>query len=56
MAQGPAVWALRAQTDKVEYARLMRGELESAPNLALREGMAVDLELGPNDEVTTVWQ
>ena len=49
--QGPAVWALRAQTDKLEYARLMRGVLEATPNLALREGMAVDVELGPNDEV-----
>lgn len=48
------MWALRAQTDKLEYARLMRGILESTPNLALREGMAVDLELGPNDEVTGV--
>ena len=52
--QGPAVWALRAQTDKLEYARLMRGILEATPNLALREGMAVDVELGPNDQVTGV--
>ena len=52
--QGPAVWALRAQTDKVEYARLMRGVLEATPNLALREGMAVDVELGPNDEVLSL--
>ena len=52
--QGPAVWALRAQTDKLEYARLMRGILEATPNLALREGMAVDVALGPNDQVTGV--
>lgn len=52
--QGPAVWSLRAQTDKIEYAREMRRILEATPNLALREGMAVDLCFGPNDEVTGV--
>ncbi len=51
-AQGPAVWALRAQTDKLEYAREMRRVLERTPNLDIREGMAIDLEFGPNDEVT----
>jgi tRNA U34 5-carboxymethylaminomethyl modifying enzyme MnmG/GidA len=50
--QGPAVWALRAQTDKVEYASVMRRILETTPNLSLREGMAVDIDVGPNDEVT----
>lgn len=49
--QGPAVWALRAQTDKQEYALLMRRLLEDTPNLHLREGQAVGLDLGPNDEV-----
>ena len=52
--QGPAVWALRAQTDKLEYSRLMRGLLESTPNLAIREGMAVDLDLDSNGEVQGV--
>ena len=51
-AQGPAVWALRAQTDKLEYAREMRRVLERSPNLDIREGMATDLEFGPNDNVT----
>jgi tRNA uridine 5-carboxymethylaminomethyl modification enzyme len=49
--QGPAVWALRAQTDKLEYSTVMRRVLEGTPNLFMREGMAVDLDLGPNDEV-----
>ena len=49
--QGPAVWALRAQTDKLEYARAMRTLLEGTPNLELREGMATDLELDSNDQV-----
>ena len=45
------MWALRAQTDKLEYSREMRRLLERTPNLDMREGMAVDIELGPNDEV-----
>lgn len=52
--QGPAVWSLRAQTDKLEYARLMRSLLESTPNLALREAMVVDLDLDSNNEVRGV--
>lgn len=53
-SKGPAVWALRAQTDKVEYASVMRRILETTPNLSLREGMAVDIDVGPNDEVRGV--
>lgn len=53
-SKGPAVWALRAQTDKVEYSAAMRRVLEATPNLEIREGMAVGLELGPNDEVAGV--
>lgn len=53
-AQGPAVWALRAQTDKHEYAREMRRVLEAAPNLAIREGMATGLELDANGGVAGV--
>jgi len=53
-SKGPAVWALRAQTDKLEYAREMRKVLEQEPNLQIREGMAVDVDVGPNDEVVGV--
>ncbi len=53
-SRGPAVWALRAQTDKREYARVMKGIVENQPNLVIREGMATDLVLGPNDEVLGV--
>ena len=45
------MWALRAQTDKLEYSTVMRRVLEATPNLFMREGMAVDLDIGPNDEV-----
>ena len=53
-SKGPAVWALRAQTDKREYAVLMRRVLEETPNLFLREGMATSLVLGANGEVAGV--
>nr|WP_297075034.1 tRNA uridine-5-carboxymethylaminomethyl(34) synthesis enzyme MnmG [Thermoleptolyngbya sp. M55_K2018_002] len=54
VSRGPAVWALRAQTDKREYASVMRGIVENQENLTLREGMATDLVLGKNDEVIGV--
>jgi tRNA uridine 5-carboxymethylaminomethyl modification enzyme len=50
-SRGPAVWALRAQTDKREYAAVMKKIIENQPNLSLREGMVTDLLLGKNDEV-----
>ncbi len=53
-SRGPAVWALRAQTDKREYARVMRSIVENQPNLSIREGMATDLVLGDNDEIIGV--
>lgn len=53
-SRGPAVWALRAQTDKREYAAIMKGIVENQPNLTLREGMVTDLVLGKNDEVIGV--
>ena len=53
-SRGPAVWALRAQTDKREYAAVMKQIVETQENLAVREGMVTDLVLGPNDEVVGV--
>lgn len=53
-SRGPAVWALRAQTDKREYAALMKGIVENQENLTIREGMVTDLILGANDEVIGV--
>ncbi len=53
-SRGPAVWALRAQTDKREYAAVMKGIVENQPNLTLREGMVTDLVLGKNQEVLGV--
>ncbi|MDF2388547.1 tRNA uridine-5-carboxymethylaminomethyl(34) synthesis enzyme MnmG [Nostoc ellipsosporum NOK] len=53
-SRGPAVWALRAQTDKREYAAVMKNIVENQENLTIREGMATDLVLGANDEVIGV--
>jgi len=53
-SRGPAVWALRAQTDKREYAAVMKGIVDNQENLTIREGMVTDLVLGDNDEVVGV--
>jgi len=53
-SRGPAVWALRAQTDKREYAAVMKRIVENQENLLIREGMVTDLVLGANDEVIGV--
>jgi tRNA uridine 5-carboxymethylaminomethyl modification enzyme len=51
-SRGPAVWALRAQTDKRQYARQMLQLLQHTPNLALREAMVTGLEVegSPGDD------
>ncbi|EFN57135.1 hypothetical protein CHLNCDRAFT_30521, partial [Chlorella variabilis] len=53
-SKGPAVWALRAQTDKIEYAAGMRRVLEHSPNLFIREGMVTGVEVDGNDQVCGV--
>jgi tRNA uridine 5-carboxymethylaminomethyl modification enzyme len=53
-SRGPAVWALRAQTDKREYAAVMKTIVENQPHLTVREGMVTDLVLGNHDEVVGV--
>ena len=53
-SRGPAVWALRAQTDKRQYARQMLQLLQHTPNLALREAMVTGLEVEgePRDPIS----
>ena len=53
-SRGPAVWALRAQTDKREYAAVMKEIVENQANLTIREGMVTDLVLGKNEEILGV--
>ncbi|MFM7448040.1 MAG: tRNA uridine-5-carboxymethylaminomethyl(34) synthesis enzyme MnmG, partial [Leptolyngbyaceae cyanobacterium] len=53
-SRGPAVWALRAQTDKREYATVMQRVVEQQDNLTVREGMVTDLVLDANQQVIGV--
>ncbi len=59
-SRGPAVQALRAQTDKRLYARQMLQVLQNTPNLSLREGMVTELEIeeksttSTNDEIAKI--
>eukprot|EP00177_Eucheuma_denticulatum_P007644 GFKZ01013907.1.p1 GENE.GFKZ01013907.1~~GFKZ01013907.1.p1 ORF type:complete len:754 (-),score=77.42 GFKZ01013907.1:451-2403(-) len=58
-SKGPAVWALRAQTDKREYSQEMtrilnQRSMQSDGNLDIREGMAYDIVVGKNDEIVGV--
>lgn len=53
-SRGPAVWALRAQTDKREYATVMQRIVEQQDNLTVREGMVTDLILDANQQVIGV--
>ncbi len=41
--KGPAVQALRAQSDKASYGRLMKQTLENEPNLTLKQGMVEEI-------------
>ncbi|KAK7358798.1 hypothetical protein VNO77_00737 [Canavalia gladiata] len=54
VSRGPAVRALRAQTDKREYALQMQNVVESTRNLSIREAMVTDILLGKNDNVEGV--
>ena len=53
-SKGPAVWALRAQTDKLEYSQYMRRVLQNTPNLDVREGMVTEVQVDSNDAVEGV--
>lgn len=53
-SKGPAVWALRAQTDKIEYSQYMRRVVENTANLDVREGMVTNVEVDSNDAICGV--
>jgi len=44
-SRGPAVWALRAQTDKREYSKRMIEILQNTDNLILKEAMITDFNI-----------
>ncbi|MCA9516718.1 MAG: tRNA uridine-5-carboxymethylaminomethyl(34) synthesis enzyme MnmG [Myxococcales bacterium] len=51
-SKGPAVRGSRAQADKLEYARVMRLEIESAPGVSMKQAGVADLLVaeGPGGE------
>ncbi len=53
-SRGPAVWALRAQTDKREYALEMKKVVENQANLYIKEGTVVNLILDQHQTVIGV--
>jgi len=53
-SKGPAVWALRAQTDKKEYCEMMRKVVENTENLHIRESMVTDVIVDDNDHIRGV--
>ena len=44
-SRGPAVWALRAQTDKRAYSKRMIEILQNTDNLSLKEAMITELDI-----------
>nr|BBW89510.1 glucose inhibited division protein A [Chroomonas sp. Dc01] len=53
-SKGPAVWALRAQTDKREYCEETKKILDNLPNLTIQEGMVSDLNISNNFKIEGV--
>jgi tRNA uridine 5-carboxymethylaminomethyl modification enzyme len=52
-SKGPAVQALRAQSDKTEYRNFARQLVESEPNLSLRQTMATRLIVDSDTQTIT---
>lgn len=53
-SKGPAVRALRAQSDKVEYSRYMRNLLESNDNIFIKQCCIVELKVENNEIVGAI--
>tara|TARA_B100000073_G_scaffold316473_1_gene293152 strand:+ start:1369 stop:3315 length:1947 start_codon:yes stop_codon:yes gene_type:complete len=53
-SRGPAVWALRAQTDKREYSKRMIEILQNTENLSLKEAMITDLDIKEDGETREI--
>jgi tRNA uridine 5-carboxymethylaminomethyl modification enzyme len=52
--KGPAVWALRAQADKLVYQCTMQKELEQLPELEIHQAEIVELLITPEKSVAGV--
>ena len=53
-SKGPAVWALRVQSDKLEYPKEMYRVLSNTPNLDLKEGIVESLIIEDNKVIGVV--
>lgn len=53
-SKGPAVWSLRAQTDKKEYSEEIKKILDNSENLNIQEGMVSDLFINSNNQITGI--
>ena len=51
-SRGPAVWALRAQTDKREYSKRMIEILQITDNLSLKEAMITELDIEITESIS----
>ena len=51
-SRGPAVWALRAQTDKREYSKRMIEILQNTDNLSLKEAMITELDIEMTETIS----
>ncbi|ARU90873.1 tRNA uridine 5-carboxymethylaminomethyl modification protein GidA [Spiroplasma clarkii] len=53
-SRGPGVWALRAQSDKIEYSNYMKNVVNNQKNLTLKVGEVADILIDKNNKVTGV--
>ncbi|MGL5268347.1 MAG: tRNA uridine-5-carboxymethylaminomethyl(34) synthesis enzyme MnmG [Spiroplasma sp.] len=50
-SRGPAVWAIRAQIDKIAYSQYMKNVLEKQKNLTIIEAMVQELLINDKQEI-----
>lgn len=50
-SRGPAVWAIRAQSDKIAYAKYMKNVIEEQENLTIIETMIQELLVNDQQEI-----
>ncbi|WP_100917105.1 tRNA uridine-5-carboxymethylaminomethyl(34) synthesis enzyme MnmG [Spiroplasma floricola] len=53
-SRGPGIWALRAQSDKIEYSKYMQKVVENQKNLELYIGIVKDITLDSTNKVKSV--
>ncbi|WP_425443417.1 tRNA uridine-5-carboxymethylaminomethyl(34) synthesis enzyme MnmG [Spiroplasma monobiae] len=53
-SRGPGIWALRAQSDKIEYSKYMQSVVEKQENLELYVGVVKDISLDSSNKVKSV--